>query len=86
MHGANTRRITCDRQTWTVTRDTGVRAGASNEGYYPPPGRRGLHFVSDGGEHRVLDCGLDDLPGEEAFRSLPDTELCSLLAKAKTAA
>ena len=83
MDPQDRRDIACGEDTWSVTRDTGVRTSASSEGYYPKPGRRGFLFVSAKGEDRFLAVGLTDLPDRDEFQSMSAERLCELLAKAK---
>ncbi len=70
-------------ETWTVTRDTGVRTGASDAGHLPSPSLRGLHFTSSKGAHRFLSCGLDELPSRKELEALPEAELRRLLNLAR---
>jgi hypothetical protein len=83
MDPANTRQVYLDKESWTVRRDTGVRTGASSEGYYPESGQQGLHFVSSKGDRRYLEMGLMELPSQEEFQQLPIERLKELMDQAK---
>ena len=83
MHPKDRREFTCGSVTWVVTRTTGVQMSASTDGFYPTSARRGLYFVGSGGECRFLEMGTMDLPDRKKFRSLPEEQLCELVATAK---
>lgn len=72
-------------ETWTVTRDTGVRFGASEGGTLPKAGVRGLHFADSRGQNRFLPRGLDDLPDRKELKSMTEAQLRSLLGMATPA-
>ena len=69
-------------ETWTVTRDTGFRFGASAQGTLPSSGVRGLHFTSPKGATRFLARGLDDLPDRKQLKDMTEDQLRELLDKA----
>lgn len=86
MDPQDRREFKCGNLAWVVTRDSGVRMGASADGFYPPSGRRGLYFLSSNGERRFLEMDTMGLPDRDAFRSLTEEELCERVASANVEA